>query len=74
VDDAQFYEKGITIVGGMKSFAPEGVEVEYMKGFDINGVDENMGQVLEAAKDYDAIVVCIGEHVYSECEFIIILS
>lgn len=52
----------------MKSFAPEGVEVEYMTGFDINGVDENMDQILEVAKYCDAIVVCIGEHVYSECK------
>ena len=27
-----------------------------------------MNLVMKAAKDYDAIVVCLGEHVYSECK------
>jgi beta-glucosidase len=54
----------------MQLAAPEGVEIEYMTGFDINGVDKNMDQVIEAAKNYDAVVVCIGEHVYSECKYI----
>ncbi|KAI7889259.1 glycoside hydrolase family 3 domain protein, partial [Mucor mucedo] len=69
IDDDQFYEKGIHIVKGMQSTAPEGVHVEYMTGFDIDGLDENMAQVIEAAKDFDALVVCVGEHVYSESRF-----
>lgn len=69
IDDDQFYEKGINIFKGMQSSAPEGVHVEYMTGFDINGVDENMDQVIKAAKDFDAVVVCVGEHVYSECRY-----
>lgn len=37
-----------------------------MKGFDIDGTDLNMNELVEKAKDYDAVVVCLGEHVYSE--------
>lgn len=74
IDDGQFYEKGINIIKGMESSAPEGVHVEYMTGFDIDGLDENMAQVIEAAKDFDALVVCVGEHVYSECKVIISLK
>lgn len=66
VNDSQFYENGISVIGGMQSSAPDGVQVEYMNGFDINGVNDNMDEVIQASKDFDAIVVCIGEHVYSE--------
>lgn len=69
IDDGQFYENGINIFKGMQSSAPEGVQVKYMTGFDINGMDENMDQVIETAKDFDAVVVCVGEHVYSECKY-----
>ncbi|KAI9253271.1 beta-glucosidase-related glycosidase [Helicostylum pulchrum] len=66
VNDSQFYEKGISVIKGMQSSAPDGVQVEYMNGFDINGVNDNMDEVIELSKDFDAVVVCIGEHVYSE--------
>ncbi|KAI8640046.1 glycoside hydrolase superfamily [Parasitella parasitica] len=66
VSDEQFYNKGISIIEGMQNAAPEGVQVEYMRGFTIDGKDDNMNLLLEKAKDFDAFVVCIGEHVYSE--------
>lgn len=55
----------------MQSSAPDGVQVEYMNGFDINGTNDNMDEVIQASKDFDAIIVCIGEHVYSECKKIL---
>lgn len=71
VNDSQFYEKGISVIKGMQSSAPDGVQVEYMNGFDINGTNDNMDEVIQASKDFDAIIVCIGEHVYSECKKIL---
>ncbi|KAL9540572.1 hypothetical protein MBANPS3_009605 [Mucor bainieri] len=66
VSDEQFYDNGISILEGIQNSAPEGVEIEYMAGFTIDGKDNDMKSVLDKAKDFDAFVVCIGEHVYSE--------
>lgn len=57
----------------MQESAPEGVEIKYMPGFDINGEDENMDEVLEIVNKFDAVVMCIGEHVYSECKFSLLM-
>ncbi|KAI9488005.1 glycoside hydrolase superfamily [Zychaea mexicana] len=64
--DEQFYSNGTTIHNGVRAAAPEGTTVEYMQGFDIEGNDINMAEVIAAAADYDVIVATIGEHVYSE--------
>ncbi|KAI8367532.1 glycoside hydrolase superfamily [Radiomyces spectabilis] len=66
IDDEQFYSNGISIHDGMKLVAPANVDVDYMAGFDIDGTSIDMDQVLAVASSYDAIVVCLGEHVYSE--------
>jgi beta-glucosidase len=66
-DDEQFYERGRTIYQGIQSVSPEGATVDYMRGFYINGTDINMDDVLNVAPEYDAIVACIGEHMYAEC-------
>jgi beta-glucosidase len=68
VSDHQFYEKGFSIFKGMQLSAPDGVKVEYTPGFDINGQDQNMDHVLDVVNQYDAVVMCVGEHVYSECK------
>lgn len=66
VSDEQFYDKGTSILEGIQNTAPEGVEIEYIQGFTIDGNDDSMDLVLEKAKDFDAFIVCVGEHVYSE--------
>ncbi|CAO3642130.1 unnamed protein product [Mucor hiemalis] len=66
VNDAQFYNKGSTILEGMKASAPEDAQIEYIPGFGIEGKDENMDRVLKVVNEFDAVVMCIGEHVYSE--------
>jgi hypothetical protein len=68
VSDDQFYKKGITILEGIRKAAPKGIEIQYTPGFDIDGKDENMAAVLDIAKEFDAFIVCLGEHVYSECK------
>lgn len=64
--DEQFYGQGISIIDGLRAAAPEDTEVTYMPGFSIEGEDINLDEVLTAADDYDTIVACIGERVYSE--------
>ncbi|KAI9323595.1 glycoside hydrolase superfamily [Dichotomocladium elegans] len=65
--DEQFYSNGTTIYNGLRAAAPEGTVVDYQPGFDIQGRDINMSEVLEAARaNYDVIVAAIGEHVYAE--------
>ncbi|KAI7902882.1 glycoside hydrolase superfamily [Cokeromyces recurvatus] len=66
INDEQFYGNGITILEGIKNSAPEDVYIEYLKGFDVHGIDQDMDLVLEEVKNFDAVIVCIGEHVYSE--------
>ncbi|KAG0178858.1 hypothetical protein DFQ29_002893 [Apophysomyces sp. BC1021] len=66
ISDEQFYGKGITIFQGLQEYAPEDVFVKYMPGFAIDGTDINMAEVLEEISQYDAVIVCIGEHVYTE--------
>lgn len=39
-----------------------------MQGFDIDGNDENMDDVLQMVNEFDAVIVCVGEHVYTECK------
>jgi hypothetical protein len=68
INDDQFYKKGITIMKGIRNAAPEGVDIEYLPGFNIDGRDENMAAVLEKANAFDAFIVCLGEHVYAECK------
>lgn len=69
VNDAQFYKKGSSILEGMQASAPKDVQIEYIPGFDIDGKDENMDRVLDVVNEFDAVVMCVGEHVYSECKF-----
>ncbi|KAF7729053.1 hypothetical protein EC973_005085 [Apophysomyces ossiformis] len=64
--DEQFYGKGVTIYQGVREAAPEDTIVDYLPGFDIDGNDINMAQVLRGLTKYDAIIACIGEHVYTE--------
>ena len=69
VNDDQFYKNGITILEGIKKTAPEDAIIYHTLGFNINGDDINMEEVYKRIDDYDAFVVCMGEHVYSECKF-----
>ncbi|KAI8994547.1 glycoside hydrolase family 3 protein [Pilobolus umbonatus] len=66
IDDTQFYGRGVTIHSGIELVAPKGTLIKYMQGFKIDGMDVNMDEVIMTAKDFDAIVVCAGEHVYAE--------
>ncbi|KAI8340076.1 glycoside hydrolase superfamily [Chlamydoabsidia padenii] len=66
VEDSQFYSQGVTIFEGIRQFAPDGVQVHYLEGFDINGTATNMDQVLDTVAGYDFVVAAIGEHVYTE--------
>ncbi|KAI8082506.1 glycoside hydrolase superfamily [Gilbertella persicaria] len=66
INDEQFYKKGITILEGIQNSAPKDIEVDHILGFDIHGNEQDMDWIIERIQDYDAFVVCIGEHVYSE--------
>ncbi|KAI8375547.1 glycoside hydrolase superfamily [Blakeslea trispora] len=66
INDDQFYSNGITILEGINRTASDDVTIYHTAGFDIHGNDINMDGVYERIDDYDAFVVCIGEHVYSE--------
>ncbi|KAI9291943.1 glycoside hydrolase [Neoconidiobolus thromboides FSU 785] len=62
--DEWYQGNGTTIVEGLKKFA----SVTHLPSIDINGnwVGSGIDGVVRAAKDHDAIVVCIGEANYAE--------
>ncbi|KAI8377184.1 glycoside hydrolase family 3 domain protein [Choanephora cucurbitarum] len=66
VNDDQFYKNGITILEGINKAAPKDAIIYHTLGFNINGDNINMEEVYERIDDYDAFVICMGEHVYSE--------
>ncbi|MDO5422415.1 MAG: glycoside hydrolase family 3 N-terminal domain-containing protein [Eubacteriales bacterium] len=58
----------ITIVEGMRRYAPEGVEITYCRGF---GVDEDRSgfeEAYKAAKEADLVIAVAGEEAYMSGE------
>ncbi|KAI8081783.1 glycoside hydrolase family 3 domain protein [Halteromyces radiatus] len=66
VEDDQFYSQGVTILEGIRQSASPDIQVRYIEGFDIDGNNTSMDEVLDVIKDYDVVVAAIGEHVYTE--------
>ncbi|KAI9296762.1 glycoside hydrolase, partial [Neoconidiobolus thromboides FSU 785] len=62
--DEWYQGNGTTIIQGLKEFA----SVTHLPSIDINGtwIGSGIEGVVNASKDHDAIVVCIGEATYAE--------
>ncbi|WP_187374131.1 glycoside hydrolase family 3 N-terminal domain-containing protein [Murimonas intestini] len=58
----------VTIVDGMKNYAPEGVEITYIKGFGVKGGRDGFEEAYEMAKKADMVIAVAGEEAYMSGE------
>lgn len=58
----------VTIVEGMKHYAPDGVEVQYVRGFDVDDDSAGFAEAYEAARGADLVVAVAGEREYMSGE------
>lgn len=58
----------VTIVEGMKRYAADGVEVRYVRGFDVDDDDAGFAGAYEAARWADLVVAVAGEREYMSGE------
>lgn len=61
-------EPVVTIVEGMKDYAPDGVTVEYVRGFDVDEDRSGFEEAYEAAKRADLVIAVAGEREYMSGE------
>ena len=58
----------VTIPEGMRSAAPEGVEINYLPGFSVSDDESGFAEALEAAKNADFVVAVAGETAFMSGE------
>lgn len=61
-------EQVVTIVEGMRNYAPDGVTVEYVPGFDVSEDRSGFTAACEAARRADLVIAVAGEREYMSGE------
>lgn len=61
-------EPVVTIVEGMRNYAPEGVNVTYVRGFDVNEERSGFDEAYEAARQADLVIAVAGEREFMSGE------
>lgn len=61
-------ETQVTIVEGLKNYAPEGVEISYVKGFGAHDDDSGFKEALDKAEEAELIVAVTGETAFMSGE------
>lgn len=61
-------ETVVTVTEGLKSDAPGGVKVQYVRGFDVDDDRSGFAEAYEAAKQADLVIAVAGEREYMSGE------